>query len=101
MYHKRILASLVILTAISCSTPLTTREKGALIGGGGGAGLGALMGGSTGALVGGAAGALGGGLIGDQFQKNERINRSQNREIQRLRQRRRGYKKNHWQHRED
>lgn len=61
----------------ACSQPLTTREKGALIGGGAGAAGGALIGGmtgtpGTGALVGGALGAAGGAVVGDQKQKRER-----------------------------
>lgn len=55
----------------ACSSPLTKREKGALLGGGAGAGLGALIGGGTGAVIGGAAGALGGGVIGDQLQSQD------------------------------
>lgn len=47
--------------------------KGALIGGAGGAALGALFGGGAkGALIGGAAGAGIGALLGEQHQKNER-----------------------------
>ena len=67
-----ILAGTLLFTAVGCSEPLTTREKGALIGGAGGAGIGALAGGGTGAVIGGAAGALGGGVIGDQMQRNRR-----------------------------
>ncbi len=39
--------------------------KGALIGGAGGAGVGALLGGGKGALIGGALGAGGGALVGN------------------------------------
>jgi hypothetical protein len=61
----------------ACSQPLSSREKGALIGGGGGAAAGALVGGmtgapGTGAIVGGALGATGGALVGDQKDKRER-----------------------------
>jgi hypothetical protein len=63
----------VLVTSIGCSTPLSTREKGALIGGGPGAGIGALMGGGTGAAIGGALGAGGGALIGDQMQQDREI----------------------------
>ncbi|TSC73510.1 MAG: hypothetical protein G01um101470_55 [Parcubacteria group bacterium Gr01-1014_70] len=60
------------------SGPLTKREKGALIGGAGGAAVGALIGKDpAGALIGGAAGALGGALVGDQLQKRENVDREQ------------------------
>lgn len=61
---------LFLVTAIGCSSPLTMREKGALLGGGAGAGIGALAGGGKGAAIGGTAGALGGALIGDQMERN-------------------------------
>ena len=67
-----ILTGTLLLTSVGCSTPLTTREKGALIGGGAGAGIGALAGGGTGAAIGGAAGALGGAVVGDQIQQRDR-----------------------------
>jgi uncharacterized protein YcfJ len=63
------LAGTLLLTVVGCSQPLTTREKGALLGGGAGAGIGALVGGGTGAAIGGAAGALGGAVVGDQIQR--------------------------------
>src|SRR5881409_884304 len=68
------LAAFVLLA--SCSQPLGTREKGALVGGGLGAATGAIIGAATGnpgagAAIGGALGAVGGGLIGDQQQKQE------------------------------
>jgi len=67
-----LLTGALLFTAVGCSEPLSTREKGALIGGAGGAGIGALAGGGTGAVIGGAAGALGGGVVGDQMQRRER-----------------------------
>ncbi|MEW6296829.1 MAG: YMGG-like glycine zipper-containing protein [Thermodesulfobacteriota bacterium] len=67
-----VLAAALLLTSVSCSRPLTTREKGALIGGGAGAGIGGLTGGGTGAAIGGAAGALGGAVVGDQIEKRDR-----------------------------
>lgn len=67
-----ILAGTLLLTTVGCSEPLSTREKGALIGGAGGAGIGALAGGGTGAAIGGAAGALGGAVVGDQIQRRDR-----------------------------
>ena len=66
-----LLAGTLLLTAVGCSEPLTTREKGALIGGGAGAGIGGIAGGGTGAAIGGAAGALGGAVVGDQIQRRE------------------------------
>jgi len=67
-----ILAGTLLLTSVGCSEPLTTREKGALLGGAGGAGIGALAGGGKGAAIGGAAGALGGAVVGDQVQQDRR-----------------------------
>jgi len=67
-----ILAGTLLLTTVGCSEPLTTREKGALLGGAGGAGIGALAGGGKGAAIGGAVGALGGAVVGDQMQRRER-----------------------------
>jgi osmotically inducible lipoprotein OsmB len=71
---KVTLSALVLMGMVSaCSQPLTTREKGTLVGGGLGAASGAIIGAAVGApgagaAIGGAMGALGGGLIGDQFQ---------------------------------
>ena len=70
-----VLGAALLVTSICCSTPLHTREKGALIGGGSGVGIGALIGGGTGAAIGGAAGALGGAVVGDQMQKHDREDR--------------------------
>ena len=67
-----VLAGTLLLTAVGCSEPLSTREKGALLGGAGGAGIGAIAGGGKGAAIGGAAGALGGAVIGDQMQRRDR-----------------------------
>lgn len=56
---------------------LTAREKGAIAGGAGGAGAGALIGGvsggsaGAGALLGGAGGALGGYFLGDKIFKDD------------------------------
>ncbi|MGH7961166.1 MAG: hypothetical protein ACRERD_04975 [Candidatus Binatia bacterium] len=72
-------ASLALFVVGACSGgPLSNREKGALIGGGAGAGGGALIGGlaagapGTGAAIGGAAGAIGGALVGDERDRRER-----------------------------
>jgi len=66
-----LVASLLIGTW-GCSAPLTSREKGALMGFGFGAGSGAIIGSTVGhaavgALVGGPVGLIGGALIGDQL----------------------------------
>lgn len=66
------LAGTLLLTTVGCERPLTTREKGALIGGGAGAGIGGLAGGGTGAAIGGAAGALGGAVVGDRVGEHRR-----------------------------
>lgn len=60
----------------ACSTPLTTREKGALAGGAIGAGAGAIVGSQvghtgTGALIGAGVGAVSGAVIGDAIQRAE------------------------------
>lgn len=92
------IGALALMIALSaCSQPLTTREKGTLLGGGLGAASGAIIGAAVGspgagAAIGGAMGALSGGLIGDQLQNSEyraayqqgQISR-QSREIQRQR----------------
>ena len=83
--HKRtigVLAGILLITAAGCSQPLTTREKGALLGGAFGAGSGALIGGGKGAAIGGALGAVGGGLTGDQLQKQENVQTEQQRQIE-------------------
>lgn len=65
-------ASVVLLTATGCARPLSNTEKGALVGGAGGAGIGALLGKGKGAAIGGAAGAVGGAIIGNQMDQRER-----------------------------
>ncbi len=65
----------VAILVASCSTPLSTREKGALAGGAIGAGAGAVIGSTTGhtgtgALIGAGVGAVTGALIGDAMQAN-------------------------------
>ncbi len=64
------------LLVAGCSTPLSTREKGALAGGAIGAGAGAAIGSAsgnaaTGALIGAGVGVVSGALIGDAMQANE------------------------------
>ncbi len=73
--HPGVLVALALFVA-SCSTPLSTREKGALAGGAIGAGAGAAIGSAsghtgTGALIGAGVGAVSGALIGDAMQANE------------------------------
>ena len=69
---KKVLAGMLLISVAGCSEPLTTREKGALVGAGIGAGTGALLGKGKGAAIGGAAGALGGAIVGDQMQRRGR-----------------------------
>lgn len=69
---KIVLLSVVIGCCVGC----TTTQQGALYGGAGGAGLGAIIGhqsGHTGegALIGGAVGALGGALVGDHMNSTK------------------------------
>ena len=72
---KRILLSATLVTALAAPMAGIAQEdtykhhgigtgRGALIGGAGGAGIGALAGGGKGALIGGALGAGGGALVG-------------------------------------
>ena len=70
-----------------CSEPLTTREKGAVIGTVGGAGLGAIIGAAAGnagagAGIGAAVGLLGGALIGDQMQARQKQDDETQRRLQ-------------------
>ncbi|HWP24294.1 MAG TPA: glycine zipper domain-containing protein [Candidatus Binatia bacterium] len=61
---------------IACSSPLTTRETGAMVGTVGGAAVGGIVGSAVGhpaagAAIGGAAGLGAGALIGDRLQALE------------------------------
>jgi phage tail tape-measure protein len=65
-----------VAALIGCSTPLTTREKGAGIGALGGAAAGGIIGSAVGhagagAAIGGLLGLGAGALIGDQLQGHE------------------------------
>jgi outer membrane protein OmpA-like peptidoglycan-associated protein len=76
----------VLIMAAGCAQPLSTREKGALVGGGLGAATGAIIGSAVGspgagAAIGGALGGVGGGLVGDQLQQREQVMAEQQREI--------------------
>jgi outer membrane protein OmpA-like peptidoglycan-associated protein len=70
-------ALLVVLALLSnCSQPLTTREKGTLIGGGIGGATGAIIGAAVGnpgagAAIGTALGAGAGALVGDRLQQRD------------------------------
>lgn len=79
------MVTLVVLLG-GCSQPLSTREKGTLLGGGIGAASGAIIGSAVGhpgagAAIGGGIGALSGGLIGDQLQGQENRAAYQQRQI--------------------
>lgn len=71
-----VLALSMVLVAASGCSGLTAREKGALVGGAGGAGLGAALGAAggnaaLGAIVGGPVGLLGGYLLGDRIFQDD------------------------------
>jgi uncharacterized protein YcfJ len=68
----------VMLVVSGCSTwrKLNNTERGAILGGAGGAVVGdAVSPGVGGTLLGGAAGAVGGGLIGREMDRNDRRDR--------------------------
>jgi outer membrane lipoprotein SlyB len=70
------------MLASSCSAPITTREKGGLLGFGLGAGTGAIIGSTVGhatvgALIGGPVGLIAGALIGDHLLGQERRQQDQ------------------------
>jgi outer membrane protein OmpA-like peptidoglycan-associated protein len=72
----------VLFLFVSCSQPLSTREKSTLVGGGLGAATGAIIGAAVGnpgagAAIGGALGAGTGALVGDQFQKRDNVAKEQ------------------------
>jgi outer membrane lipoprotein SlyB len=78
--YRLVAAALLVLllpTVIGCSgQPLSTREKGTLVGAGGGAAVGAIIGAAVGnpgagAAIGGGLGLLGGALIGNAMQNQE------------------------------
>ncbi|HXH83320.1 MAG TPA: glycine zipper domain-containing protein [Candidatus Tectomicrobia bacterium] len=74
---KRMVLTLTVATlAVGCSAPLTTREKGAIVGGAVGAGTGAIVGSQVGhtgagAAIGAGVGIVSGAIIGDAIQANE------------------------------
>src|SRR5215213_3441374 len=76
----------LLTTTLSCSQPLSTREKSTLAGGGlgaaGGAIVGAMVGApAAGAAIGGGLGAGAGALTGDQVQSRDQEITSQEREL--------------------
>jgi hypothetical protein len=76
MIQRVVIAIGAVCFAAACSSPLTTREKGALAGGAIGAGTGALIGSQVGhtgagALIGAGVGAVSGAVIGDAIQGAE------------------------------
>lgn len=82
--------TLIVLVA-GCAQPLSTREKGALVGGGLGAATGAIIGAGVGnpgagAAIGGALGGVGGGLVGDQLQQRDQAISDQQRALEQQRQ---------------
>jgi phage tail tape-measure protein len=91
MRHKgrAILGSLFMSAVlIGCSSPLTTREKGAGIGALGGAAAGGIIGSAVGhpgagAAIGGVLGLGTGALIGDQLQGQEQKQQEQQIQIER------------------
>ena len=75
----------------SCSQPLTTREKGTLIGGGIGGAAGAIVGAAVGnpgagAAIGGALGAGAGALVGDRLQKRDQQLTEQQQQVEQQKQ---------------
>jgi len=81
------LSVLAILASLGCSAPLTTREKGALVGTGLGAAAGGIIGSAVGhtgagAVIGGGLGLGAGALVGDQLQAQERREQEQYEQMQ-------------------
>ena len=72
-----LMAGVAVAILVGCSgQPLSTREKGTLIGGGAGAATGAIIGAAVGApgigaAIGGGIGAVGGALISNSMQNQE------------------------------
>jgi outer membrane protein OmpA-like peptidoglycan-associated protein len=84
LFGSLALAAAILVSA--CSTPLTTREKGAGIGALGGAAAGGIIGSAVGhpgagAAIGGALGLGAGALIGDQLQGQEQKQAEQQKSI--------------------
>ena len=84
---RTMMGTVSLLAAISCSTPMTTRETGAVVGGVGGAAAGGIVGSAVGhpgagAAVGGALGLGAGALIGDRIQALEQKQTDLDKQIQ-------------------
>jgi len=76
-----------LFVSAGCSTPLTTREKGAGLGTLSGAALGGIIGSASGnagagAGIGSVIGLLGGALIGDRIQTQQDRERAQQRQLE-------------------
>ena len=92
-----VLMSLLMFNLVSCSHPLTTREKATLAGGTFGAATGAVVGATVGApgpgaAVGGTIGTAGGALIGNSIlarnqERDARQQQSQKQKVEQKRQR--------------
>jgi len=85
---SKVLSILAFLSVVGggCTSTLTTREQGGLIGAGVGAGSGAIIGSTVGhavagALIGGPIGLLAGALIGDQLMSQAQRQTGQQRQI--------------------
>ena len=90
MYFTRVLKLITVLilatVVVACSGPVTTREKGALVGTGVEAVTGAIVGGAfgnpgAGAAIGSAVGLGAGALVGDQLQRRELEQSEQQRQV--------------------
>ena len=97
-----VLMSLLLFTLVSCSRPLTTREKATLVGGTIGAATGTAVGATfgapgPGAAVGGAIGSTGGAWIGNSIlaQNQERDVRQQQSQKQKAEQKRQRVRATH------
>jgi uncharacterized protein YcfJ len=85
-FLQLLMAFLLVTSMTACSAPLSTREKGGLLGAGVGAGTGAIIGSTVGhaavgAAIGGPVGLIAGALIGDQFMGREQRQNDQQRAI--------------------
>ncbi len=82
-----LIVAFFIFVSAGCSTPLTTREKGAGLGTLGGAALGGIIGSASGnagagAGIGSIIGLLGGALIGDRLQARRDSESAQQRQLE-------------------
>jgi osmotically inducible lipoprotein OsmB len=81
-----VIVGALLVTALGCSQPLSTREKSTLAGGGLGAATGAVIGAmvgapAAGAAIGGGLGAGAGALTGDQVQSRDQELAEQERQL--------------------